>query len=174
MLNFDYEMFEYYFDIIKENKIDRLSFGVYDNINNTIQKNKIVICRLEPRISKNFYTPFDHTPSIYKRKSLIELYNIFNQETYVSVEQNPQVQTHVNENYKFYGIQKTNDITLKYHRGFVFSEFFNFLHITVQGKFLPKKLYYDLIPDFEKIINDYNLSSIGFHDENLIVEKNEL
>jgi hypothetical protein len=174
ILNFDNEMLEKYLSIVKENNIDRLSFGVYNNPNKIIQKNNLVVCKLDLRISNNFFTPFDHTPSIYNRKSLIELYTIFNEESYVSVEQNLNVQIYVNENYKFYGIQKTNDIILKYHRGFVFSEFFNFLHITVQGKFLPKNLYYDLIEDFEKIINDYELTNISYHDDSLFIQKNEL
>jgi hypothetical protein len=174
MLNFDNEILEKYFNIVKENRLDRLSFGVYNNPNKIIQKDNIVICKLDPRISNNFFTPFDHTPSIYNRKNLIELYTIFNHESYVSVEQNLEVQRYVNENYKFYGIQKTNDIILKYHRGFVFTEFFNFLHITIQGKFLPKNLYFDLIGDFEKIINDYELTNITYHDDNMIIQKNEL
>lgn len=174
VLNFNSLLIEEYFKLVKENQIDRLSFGVYNNPSKTLNKNNVTICKLDQNISNNFYTPYDHTPSIYKRMSLIEIYSRFNNETYVSVEQNKELQIFVNENYKFYGIQKNVNVTLKYHRGFVFSNDFSFLHITLQGKFLPVNLYFDLIDDFQKILQNYNLNHIQFHDNNLFIPKNNL
>lgn len=174
ILNFNKIKVAQYIALMKKTNIDRLSFGVYDNPNNVIKENEIEICKLEKGISKNYFTPFDHTPSIYRKDKLISIYKNFENETYAKLEQNSNVQDFVDNNIKCYGIQKNKNISLVYHRGFVFSEDISFLHLTIQGKFLPLKLYYDLEKIVQDIIKKYELYFIGSHENHDYIDKNVL
>ena len=174
ILNFDKSKIIQYFNLMQINNIDRLSFGVYDNPNNIIEQDDISICKLEKGISKNYFTPFDHTPSFYKKDKLISIYKNFENETYPGIEQNQYVQEFVENNMKCYGIQKNKNINLVYHRGFVFSSDISFLHLTIRGKFLPKKLYYDLEEKVNNIIMKYNLEFVGSHQNHHYIDKNIL
>jgi hypothetical protein len=143
-----------------DNRMDRLSLGVF----NTKQKEDVVcgedICtaRLRPGMSANFYTPFDHSPSIWRRDSLLRLYNTFREESYFSIEQNGDAQSWVDREFKCYGLQKTMNTDIVYHRGFAYSKDFSFLHITIQGKFMSRETYFDLLPEFDRIVADYSIS----------------
>jgi hypothetical protein len=170
ILNFDTKKIEDYLTVVKENKIDRLSLGVY-NGSEKIEKDDIVICKLHKHMSRNFFTPFDYSPSIYNKKKLIDFYSNFKNETYRGLELNENAQNYISKNFNTFGIQKNPKIDLIYHRGFVFTKDFNFLHITVQGKFLNRESYFDLIGDFDEIKNKYNLN---IESSNTSVQKNEL
>lgn len=172
ILNFNFNALNKYKQIIEENDVDRLSLGVY-NGNDIIDLNGYKICKLYRHMSKNFFTPFDYTPSIYNREKLIDFYSNFENETYRGLELNENAQQYIVKNFKSYGIQKSDNIKLIYHRGFVYSEDFNFLHLTVQGKFLSRESYFDLIEDFEKIKFKYNLSNIESMDSKDL-QKNEI
>jgi hypothetical protein len=69
------------------------------------------------------------------------------------------------------GIYKFN-INLIYHRGFVYCNDFNFLHLTVSGKLLPIHYYYDLEEVLLNYIKNYNLKFLKIHDDNQIINKN--
>jgi hypothetical protein len=100
------------------------------------------------------------------------LYDIIDS-TYASFEKLPQVQSYFNE-LKCYGIQKSDYVELRYHRGFVYTKDFDVLHITVQGKFLPQHLYYDLSDKLSSLKNNYDLSSVGTHENHEHIDKNEI
>ncbi len=77
----------------------------------------------------------------------------------------------MSEHVKCYGIQRTSDTTLIYHRGFVYCSYFSFLHITIKGKILELKYYYDLKDLVEQIINKYNLHFLKKHRD-VYIDKN--
>lgn len=172
IINFNHTKIENYLNIVKCNNIDRLSLGVFVG-NDKIFKNEIEVCKLYPRMSSNFFTPFDYAPSIYKKSKLIELYSKFSNENYQSLELNPEVQKYVFENMNSYGISKNNSVKLIYHRGFVYTEDFNFLHITVKGELLEENLYFDLKNIANNFIKKYNLSFLKTQ-KNFYLEKNEI
>lgn len=177
ILNFDHCMLKEYLQLITEHDIDRLSLGVFKphtNTSNTniLNYNNVAICKLFTNMSNNFFTPFDHAPSIYKKSALYRLYSTFSLETYANIETNPAVQQFVLDNFKVYGICNACNVIqsgtgcnaqLLYHRGFVYSSCFSFLHITVKGELLSLELYFDLEDDVKNIIKKYNLSFLGTH-----------
>jgi len=160
--------------LIDRNGIDRLSFGVFKSQteSDVLCGEGICVTQLSPGMSANFYTPFDHSPSIWRRESLLDLYTHFNGESYFSIEHNDAAQSYADNELKCYGIQKTSDTKLVYHRGFVYSTDFNFLHITIQGKFMSRVTYFDLIPEFEQIVSKYGISLPT--TDTTFVKKNEL
>tara|TARA_R110000868_G_scaffold124816_1_gene329717 strand:- start:7271 stop:8038 length:768 start_codon:yes stop_codon:yes gene_type:complete len=159
ILNFNFKKINEYFELIKSNNIDRLSLGVF-NGNDVIYNNNITLCKLYPDMSKNYLTPFDYAPSIYNKNFLLSLYSTFKEESYKTMEINNNVQNFIFNNFKSYGIQNNSNLKLIYHRGFVYTKDFDFLHITVKGKFLREEAYYDLKDTFIKFKNLYNLSFI--------------
>jgi hypothetical protein len=159
ILNFNFEKINEYFELIKDNNIDRLSLGVF-NGNDVIYNSNIAVCKLYPDMSKNYLTPFDYAPSIYNKNFLLSLYSVFNNQSYKTMELNNNVQEFIFNNFKSYGIQNNSNINLVYHRGFVYTEDFNFLHITVKGKFLKEEAYYDLKDTLIEFKKMYNLSFI--------------
>jgi len=171
ILNFNFKKINEYFELVKNNNIDRLSLGVF-NGNDIIHNNNISICKLQRNMSKNYLTPFDYAPSIYNKKFLLSLYFVFNKESYKTMELNDQVQEFIFNNFKSYGIQNNSNLKLIYHRGFVYTEDFNFLHITVKGKFLKEEGYYDLRDKLNELKNKYNLFFID--ETNYIPDKNVL
>lgn len=172
ILNFNHTKIKNYLDTVKSNNIDRLSLGVFVG-NDKINQNGVEICKLHPGMSMNFLTPFDYAPSIYKRSKLVELYSKFPNEKYQSLEHNPEVQKHVLENMNCYGIYKSDSVKLIYHRGFVYTEDFNFLHITVKGELLAEDLYFDLKDTSNDLIKKYNLSFLK-RQENPYIKKYEI
>lgn len=173
ILNFNFSRLEIYMKIIEENKIDRLSLGVFDNPSQQIEYEGLTVCKLHRNLGRNFFTPFDNSPAIYDREKLIRFYECFSDETYNSLEQNENAQQYFLKNMNCYGIQKNDNIKLIYHRGLVYSYDFNFLHITVAGKFLSKESYFDLMNDFERIKFTYRLYDIASTDSKDL-QKNEI
>ena len=173
ILNLNQDKFNSYLSLVEENSIDRLSFGVY-NGNDILNGNNLSVCRLYPGMSDSFFTPFDYSPSIYRKDKLVELYLKFPEETYGGLELNPEVQNHVNLNMKCYGIKYSNRISTVYHRGFVFTEDANFIHITVKGKLLPFQYYYDLEEKLVEILNKYSLINLEIHKESPFIKRNTI
>lgn len=160
-------------DTMKTNNIDRVSLGVFKT-NDIIINDSIDLCKINSfKISKSFFTPFDYSPSIYNTNNIKLLYNTFINETYVTLEQNQEVQKYVNNNFNVYGISSTK-IHPIYHRGFCYSNDFNFLHITVNGKLLPLKFYFDLQDTVTSIVNKYNLSFLQTIQNIQNIDKNLL
>lgn len=164
ILNFNFELFEKYLNLVKEKNIHRLSFGVFDGLN-LITNNSLSICKLDKQnMSQNFLTPFDYAPSIFNKNFLIDIYSKFENETYKTLEHNNNLQEYIVKNYNSYGLQKTNNLKINYHRGFSYSQDFNFLHLTVSGEFLKDQCYEDLLTDFLNIKQKYNLNFIKTHN----------
>lgn len=157
LLNFDIIKYNKYLNIIKDNNIDRLSMGVFVG-NDIIEDGMLKICKLEKHMSTNFLTPYDYAPSIYNRIKILDFYKNFRTETYKNLEHNELAQSYINDNLNCYGIQKNENLKLIYHRGFVYTSDFNFLHLTISGKFMNEENYFDLISDFNKIKDKYNLN----------------
>lgn len=173
ILNIDKNILNIYKDIMIENNIDRISFGVFNNNKNVIEKNGLMVTNINDIIDNHFFTPYDYTPSIYRKNSLLTLCENFEDETYSTFETNENVQKFVNDNFKFYAIQKSDNIKLVYHRGFVYSSNFLSLHITVKGKLLNLEYYYDLKEKLLEIINKYNLK-LETTTETRFISKNEI
>jgi hypothetical protein len=173
ILNINNDVLNVYKEMMIENSLDRISFGVFNKNKDILQKKGVSITSINNIIDNHFFTPYDYTPSIYKRTSLLKLCESFPDETYASFETNDNVQKFVNDNFKFYGLQKSEKINLVYHRGFVFSSDLNFLHITVKGKLLNLDYYYDLKDDLLRIIDKYKLN-LQTSEENRFISKNEI
>ena len=159
-----------------DNNIDRMSFGVFNTLNNVIEEDDLKICSINVDYSNrfglslssdSFYTPYDYAPSIYNRNKFIKLCETFIFDTYETFERNESVQKYVNANFKCYGIQKNNNIELVYHRGFVYSNDLNILHITVCGTLLPYHLYFDLENKVKDILQEYNISLKQYDSVNI-------
>lgn len=159
VLNLNVELLKRYIETMKLHSIDRLSLGVYNHKNeiDIINHKGVSFCNLKDHKSLNFFTPFDHSASIYNKQSSLELYNHFKKESYASIELNGNVQNYVRKCMKSFGIQKNDSLKLIYHRGFVYTSDFNFLHITVQGRTLQPRMYFDLQDTFHKIMRKYKL-----------------
>ncbi len=173
ILNLDREQLDKYLSVVMQNDIDRLSLGVFDNPSSSISQNDIHLCKLDYNISKNFFTPFDYAPSIYKRSSIREFYYKFKGESYKNLELNSCAQSYFHKNLSSYGIQKNASINLVYHRGFVYTGDFNFLHITVGGYFLEPDTYFDLKDKFLEIKDTYGIHHIMTQPSSWI-KKNEI
>ena len=173
ILNIDEKIVDTYKDIMVENNLDRISFGVFNKNKDLLEKNGLQITSINNITDNHFFTPYDYAPSLYKRNSLLKLCQNFPEETYPSFETNDNVQNFVNENFKFYGLQKSENINLLYHRGFVYSSDLNFLHITVKGKLLNLEYYYDLKDILLEIVNKYKLN-LQTSEENRFISKNEI
>ncbi len=158
-LNIDTAMLDRCTGLVDANGIDRLSLGLFNppDRDGDIQGDPMSLVRLVPRMSPNFYTPFDHAPSIYRRSSLEGLYRQFPDETYFSMEQSEGVQAYAGTRMICFGLRSGQWTRPIYHRGLVYSEHFSFLHITVGGKFMSRETYFDLIPQFEEIVAGYGI-----------------
>lgn len=174
LINCDLGKLHKYCDLLIKHNLDRISMGVFSNNQEVISENEVEVCRLFRRISRNFYTPLDHAPSIYRTSSLREIYSKFLNESYGSFEQNSSIQEFIVENYKFFGIRKNDNVSLVYHRGFVFTEDISILHLTVQGKFLPFDYYFDLKHKVFDLSERYNLTMIQMHEDCGLILRQEI
>jgi len=173
LLNINKDVVDCYKNMMIDNNLDRISFGVFNKNKDLLEKNGLQITSINNITDNHFFTPYDYAPSLYKRNSLLKLCQNFPEETYPSFETNDNVQNFVNENFKFYGLQKSENINLLYHRGFVYSSDLNFLHITVKGKLLNLEYYYDLKDILLEIVNKYKLN-LQTSEENRFISKNEI
>ena len=172
VLDFKEDKLKEYLNLVEENNIDRLSLGVFNSSNN-LSNGLINICRLLPDMSRNFLTPFDYAPSIYRTKTISNFYKLFSGVSYKELELKNEVQNYFYNNLLSYGIQKSDDINLVYHRGFVYTSDFNFLHITVAGNLLKDESYFDLKDRFIDIRDKYGLGFIPVMKSGYI-QKNEI
>lgn len=168
------EKLNLYANLLSRHGLDRISMGAFSNSQDVISEHGVEVCRLFRKISNNFYTPLDHAPSIYRTSTLKEIYSKFPNESYGSFEQNSSIQEFIAENYKFFGIRKNDNVSLVYHRGFVFTEDISILHLTVQGKFLPFDYYFDLKHKVFDLIERYNLTMIQMHKDCGLISKQEI
>ena len=173
LLNIDDKVVNVYKNIMIKNDIDRISFGVFNNNKEVIENDNLLITSINNIEDSRFFTPYDYTPSLYRRSSLLKLCENFPDETYPTFETNENVQKFVNETFKFYGIQKSENLELIYHRGFVYTSNLLSLHITVKGKLLNIEFYYDLKEKLLEILKKYNLN-IETTQCNRFIGKNEI
>lgn len=172
IINLNENKLNEYLNIVLEHNIDRLSLGVF-NSSEQLSNGVVNICKLSPNISRNFLTPFDYAPSIYKRETIYNFYKMFSGIGYKQLELDNKAQNYFYNNLSSYGIQKSNDINLIYHRGFVYTSDFNFLHITVAGNLLEDESYFDLKNKFIDIRDKYGLGFIPVMKSGYI-QKNEI
>lgn len=173
ILNINKDVLHTYQTMMEDNSLDRISFGVFNKNKDLIEKDDLFITSINNITDNHFFTPYDYTPSIYRRTSLLKLCQNFPEETYPTFETNENVQKFVDDNFKFYAIQKSDKINLVYHRGFVYSSDLLTLHITVKGKLLNLDYYYDLKDNLIEIINKYGLR-LETTNENRFISKNEI
>jgi hypothetical protein len=173
ILNINKDVLHTYQTMMEDNSLDRISFGVFNKNKDLIEKDGLFITSINNITDNHFFTPYDYTPSIYRRTSLLKLCQNFPEETYPTFETNENVQKFVDDNFKFYAIQKSDKISLVYHRGFVYSSDLLTLHITVKGKLLNLEYYYDLKDNLIEIINKYGLR-LETTNENRFINKNEI
>jgi hypothetical protein len=173
LLNINKDVVDCYKNMMIDNNLDRISFGVFNKNKDVIEKNGLLITSINNVEDNHFFTPYDYTPSIYRRSALLQLCQSFPDETYPTFETNENVQNYVNEHFKFYAIQKSDKINLVYHRGFVYSSDLLSLHITVKGKLLNFDYYYDLKEKLLEIISKYNLK-LEMTEEQRFISKNEI
>jgi hypothetical protein len=173
IIHLDESVLSTYKELMVENNIDRISFGVFNKNKEILEKNGLVITSINNITDNHFFTPYDYTPSIYKTKSLLRLCESFPNETYSNFETNEHVQNFVNENFKFYALQKSQNLELVYHRGFVYSNNLNFLHITTKGMLLNLDYYYDLKYNLLDILKKYQLN-LETTNDNRFISRNEI
>ncbi len=158
IINFDINLFNSHFNTVINYDIDRLSLGVFNLNKRIIYDNNISITNINGfNLSQNFLTPFDYAPSLYKCEKLLNFYKNFQGQKYSHLEHDLTAQSYIMQNFNCYGLCKDERINLIYHRGFVYSTSFNFLHITIGGKFMSLENYFDLKEEFLCIKNKYKL-----------------
>lgn len=161
LLYFDINIFNIYYSLVLENKIDRLSLSIFNpnsKLSKYIDNIEYAICNLNDIKKTNHYVPYDVSPSVWNKNSFIKLCSIFPNETYASSELNINLQNYCKKTLKCYGISYTSNIQIQYCRGLVYSTYFKFLHITTNGKLLlPYDVYMDTKDDLIKILEKYNI-----------------
>lgn len=155
-INFNSDKLNSLMSILLKNDIDRLIFGMIHPQNEIITDNDIYItCAHNRYISKNFYTPYDVGPSIWKTITLYDSMLKFNNYSYRDIE-NSGIQDYLTTK-KIYAITRSPNYTSHYQIGRPFSTYFKFLHILVRGKWFESKYYMDLSQIFDNLIEEYNI-----------------
>ena len=164
IINFNFNDFKKYYNLLIQNDIDRLSLHIYNNTKTIIELDEnIKICSLNDNFRTNVFIPFDYCPSIFNRIKFRNLLEFYKKESYSSLELNKNFQNDFKKNMKSYGIQLTNYIKIINCRGFTYSNLFTILHITTKGMLLDCECYQDLKDIFLQIYNDYNLKYLPKH-----------
>jgi len=168
IINLDTNILKIYFEIMKENNIERVNTSVFNGENKTY-KNGYALCDLNKplKCKSNHFIPIDCSPVIWKRESFIKLLILFPNETYASLELNKDVINYCKQNISCYGIQYTPNLEIKYNRGLTMCQVFLFLHITTKGKFLkPFGVYMDFEKELHQIVEKYkiDMNKIGYTD----------
>ena len=160
VINIDVNALNNYISIMDENEIDRVNIAVFDGYSQKYCKNKeFALCDLNSQLKQptNHFIPIDCNPAIYKRRSLINLLNIFPNRKYNCFDLDNDVIDYCKK-INCYGIQYTPNLNITYNRGLTYCDKLSFLHLTVTGKFLyPFKCYYDYENILIEIIKKYNL-----------------
>jgi hypothetical protein len=172
ILNLDLDKLAIFFNMVKYHNIDRLSLSLFLGSeiinselsnNSNMNNNKYYICNLKNVVNTRHYVPYDVSPSIWNKNTFLQLISLFPNETYASSEQNQNLQFYCRNNLKCYGIHTFADNTCyypKYCRGLVYSNIFQFLHITTKSQLLlPYEIYMDCKTELLEILKKYNLEN---------------
>jgi hypothetical protein len=156
IVNSDVTKLEQLLKIVKNNNIDRCCLNVFDG--SDVIAGDIPLCNLSLESTKSkTYIPYDVSPSIWKKQSFLNLWNMFPSDTYAGSEQNHNLQNFCKNNMRCFGLQKTNE-KIYYCAGRPYHEFFNILHITIKGDLLvPREVYMDNIDKFHEFFVKYDL-----------------
>ena len=84
IINIDEKAVSNYLSIMKENNLDRISFGVFNKSKEILEKDSFILTSINNITDNHFFTPYDYAPSLYKRTSLLRLCESFPDETYPS------------------------------------------------------------------------------------------
>lgn len=156
IINFDNTFICNLLEILKNNNIDRCSLNLFNGCE-IIEENSIKICNLN-NAKGNTFTPYDLCPTIWNIKSFNKLFKTFSEETYTGSELNPNLQNYCANNFKCFGIQKTEKKIL-YCLGRPYSEHFKVLHITLKKEITyPIEVYMDMKDDFLYFFSKYELN----------------
>ena len=141
--------------LMSEYSIDRCSLNVFDG-NDTINKYGIHLCNVNSARG-NTITPFDHSPSIWNKKSMKLLFERFPNETYRNYENN-EIQTFCKNNFKCYGQNKLSN-QIFYCLGRPYLNLFKICIVTTKGEITyPIEVYMDMKDDFMYYSNKYKLT----------------
>jgi hypothetical protein len=142
--------------IMGENHIDRCCLNVFDGIN-IIENYNVKLCNLNSAHG-NTFTPYDVCPAIWKKESFKQLFETFSTETYRTSELNETLQKFCRNNFKCFGLQKTDE-KIYYCLGRPYKEYFKILHITIKNEIpFPLEVYMDMKSDFLYFFEKYKLS----------------
>ncbi len=155
IINFNEKFITNIIEIMNKNNIDRCSLNVFNGID-LIEKNNETLCNLNSASGKTF-TPYDVSPSIWKKNSFKTLFETFPEETYRTSELNDFLQTFCKDNFKCFGLQK-NYKKIYYCLNRPHLDDFKILYITIKNEItFPLEVYMDAKDDFLYYSNKYNL-----------------
>jgi hypothetical protein len=156
IVNHDITKLEQLFGIVKNNNIDRCCLNVFDG--DDLIAGDIPLCNLSLESTKSkTFIPYDVSPAIWNKTAFLNLWQLFNNETYSSSEESSILQQHCKNNLRCFGLQKTNE-KIYYCIGRPYREFFNILHITIKGEVMfPYEVYMDNINKFHEVFVKYDL-----------------
>jgi hypothetical protein len=143
-----------------ENNIDRCSMHVFAGQQILhVSDCDLSICNLNTA-NGNTNNSYDVCPAIWNTESLRQLFTLFPKETYNSSEYNEDLIQYCKNNMIFYGIQKSPNKKIQFSLGRPCYDICKILYITIKGEFtFPKEVYMDMLPEFEYIVNKYDLYS---------------
>ena len=157
IINLDENLLERYFLFMKEEKVDCLNLHISVG-KEILEKEDLVICNLKFPNKSNHASPYDVSPSVWKKVSLKKMTENFSYLSYRDGENDKNLQNFIREHISYFCIDKKSNININYCRNLCFSKEFNFLHITTQGKFTyPVSVYMDNEKKFLEIKEKYNL-----------------
>lgn len=155
ILNCDIFKIEKLVELLEKNDIDRCTLHVF-NGEEIIENENIQICNLKHAVGLT-YTPYDLSPTIWKKTSFYKLFSEFPNETYHSSECSKDLQEYCKKNLKCYGLQNTGE-KIYYCLGRPFLNIFKVLYITIKGEIcFPIEVYMDMKDDLILLINKYRL-----------------
>jgi len=177
VLNVDGEILKSFYEFMKSKNVDRVDLKQSHNLNvsNVIEVSKDVspalwcvintneigegIYLVKQEDPKDFI--YNVNPSIWKRKSLLQLLNTYSEKTYRTIE-GIDVQNYC-KCFDVYKLYSKNAIECGY---FICLDIFKFLHISHSGKLLRltntftteyNQSYVPISEDYINIVNNYNL-----------------
>jgi len=143
-------------NLMKENNVDRTSLNVF-NGKDIIVNNNIHLCNLNTATG-NTFIPYDLCPAIWKTTSITKLFEKFPNETYRTSELNKNLQLFCKNDFKCFGLQKTNE-KIYYCLGRPQLNYFKILYITIKNEItFPVEVYMDLKDDFFYFFEKYKLN----------------
>lgn len=154
LIDFDKERFSTLLEWIVQEKIDRFYLGVFGS-NRLVKKlGDLPIGISGKNVCEWFTTPYDVGPSVWNKKTFLELMTQFNQETYRSIESSGIQEALLHK--KIYGFCKV-DIPVCFTVGRPFTEWFSFCHILVRGQWIPHEAFQSYSDFFLEIPEKYKI-----------------